>query len=44
MILSEQTQIARYNIGRKAVPNAFVADGIEGVDCTRRSSLFDDFR
>jgi hypothetical protein len=31
MILSEQMHIARYNIGRKAVPNAFVADGIEGV-------------
>jgi hypothetical protein len=31
MILSEQIHIARYNIGRKAVPNAFIADGIEGV-------------
>ena len=31
MILSEQKQIARYNIGRNAVPNAFVADGIEGA-------------
>jgi hypothetical protein len=31
MILSEQKQVARYNIGRNAVPNAFVADGIEGV-------------
>jgi hypothetical protein len=31
MILSEQIHVARYNIGRKTVPDAFVADGIEGV-------------